>query len=352
MSFLIVAALLVTPAFAQSGSIQGKAIDKDGKPMVGLTIAIDRKQIAGHFEVKTDGKGQFFHAGLPTGQYKVSLMQNGTALTFVDNVRVTFGGTTPVDFDMKAMAAQAPAGLTEEQKAAMEAEKAKSDAVKGAFQNGLAALQAKQYADAANFLKTAADADPTQHVIFGNLAEAYAGAKKYPEAIAAYNKAIELKPDDFGYYNNLGIAYGNAGQVDDAVKALGKAAELNPPQAAQAYYNLGAVLTNKGKTADAATAFRKVIEIKPDYAMAYYNLGISLLGDTKTMPDSVPVLQKFIELQKTGAEVEAAKQLIEAAQAQAPTSYKSDKQIAAEKAAADKAEKDKAAKDKAKTKKP
>jgi tetratricopeptide (TPR) repeat protein len=348
LPFLIVAAFLAVPAFAQQGSLKGTVLDKDGKPAVGYTVSIDRQGVTGHFEVKTDNKGSYFHAGLPTGQYNITIEKDGAKLA-MNSARVTFGGTVDSSFDLSK--ATAPAGMSEEEKTKADEAKKKADETKAAFQNGLAALQAKQYDEAAKLFKQAADADPTQHVIFANLGEALAGGKKWDDAIAAYNKAIELKPDEFGYYNNLGIAQGNAGKVDDAIKTLTKAGEINPPQASQAFYNLGAVLTNKGRSKDAAEAFKKVIELKPDYAQAYLQLGISYIGSPTTMGDAVPVLEKFLTMPGISAtDKDTANQLLAAAKASgAPATYKSDAQIAKEKADADKAAKDAA---KAKNKKP
>jgi tetratricopeptide (TPR) repeat protein len=352
LPFLVITALMAVSAFAQSGSVTGKVLDKEGKPMVGVTISIDRKAIAGHFEVKTDNKGSYFHAGLPTGQYKISVMQNGASLTFADNVRVTFGGTTPVDFDLQKVAAQAPAGISPEEQAKMDAEKAAAEATKAAFANGLAALQAKQFDEASRLLKEAADKDPTQHVIFANLGEALAGARKYEDAVGAYNKAIELKPDEFGYYNNLGIAYGNAGKVDEAIKTLQKASEISPTQAPQAYYNLGAVLSNKNRPKEAADAFKKAIELKPDMSQAYLQLGISYFGSPATMGEAVPVLEKFLTMNPSAADKETASQLLAAAKAAGGNAvFKSDAAIAKEKADAEKAARD-AEKAKSKQKKP
>jgi len=351
LPFLVVAALLVVPAYAQQGSVTGKVLDKEGKPFVGAVISIDRKGIAGHFEVKTDNKGSYFHAGLPTGQYKISVMVNGAPVTFVDSVRVTFGGTTPVDFDLSKVTA--PAGVSKEEQEKLDAEKKAAEETKSAFNNGLAALQAKQYDEASRLLKEAADKDPTQHVIFANLGEALSGARKYEDAVAAYKKAIELKPDEFGYYNNLGIAYGNSGKIDEAKDALQKASEINPAQAPQAYFNLGAILSNKGRTKDAAEAFKKAIELKPDMSQAYLQLGISYFGNPATMQEAVPVLQKFIAMPGVSAtDKETANQLISAAGAAGGgnAGYKSEAQKAKEKADADKAAADKAKADKSKKK--
>src|SRR5215468_5599147 len=129
LGFLAVALLFAIPGFAQTGNIKGKVVDTDGKPVTGATISIDRQGISQHFEVKTDNKGQYLHAGLPTGQYKVAVMKDGKTLMANDNVRVTFGGDTKTDFDLKN-AGKAPAGaraLSDEEKKKIEEEKAKAE---------------------------------------------------------------------------------------------------------------------------------------------------------------------------------------------------------------------------------
>src|SRR5688572_4743062 len=331
LTFLFVATLFAIPAFAQTGAIAGKVFDADGKPMTGATISIDRKANGQHFEVKVDARGQYLHSGLPSDQYKVTVMRDGKPLTFLDNVRVSTGATAAADFDFKAL--QATAG-SDEDRAKLAEERAKQEAVRAAFDQGRTALTAKNFAEAARLFQEAADKDQTQHVIYANLADALSGARKYDDAAIAYRKAIELKADEAAYYNNLGIVLGNAGKIEEASQALQKAAEMNPPGAAQSYFNLGAVLTNRGRTKDAADAFKKAIEYDPMMAAAYYQLGISYMGTPTTMGDAVAALEKFIAMAPTDPNVEGAKALIEAAKQSAPTAYKSEKAIAEEAAAA------------------
>ena len=54
----------ILPARAQFGQMQGLVKGEDGKPMANATVSIDREDIRGHYEVKTDRNGKFFHAGL------------------------------------------------------------------------------------------------------------------------------------------------------------------------------------------------------------------------------------------------------------------------------------------------
>src|SRR2546430_97341 len=138
--FLVIAIFVAIPAFAQTGNIHGKVTDTDGKPMTGVTISIDRIGITQHFEVKTDNKGQYLHAGLPTGQYKVSVTKDGKTLMTNDRVTVSFGGDAKTDFDLKnAKAAGGNAANDEERKKIAE-EKAKADATKASFEAARAAL--------------------------------------------------------------------------------------------------------------------------------------------------------------------------------------------------------------------
>src|SRR5262249_3877537 len=309
-----------------------KVVDTDGKPLSGVTISIDRQGIAQHFEVKTDKNGQYLHAGLPTSNYKVSVVKDGKTLMTLDG-RVNFGQNAKLDFDLKtASAAPAAGNNNEEARKKIAEEKAKNEATKAAFEGARTAMAAKNYDEAIRLFKEAAEKDPTQHVVFANLADAYSQTKKYDDAAEAYKKAIELKPDEAAYYNNLGIVYGNAGKIDEATANLQKAAELNPAGAGQSWYNLGAVLTNRGKTKEASDAFKKSIELNPNDPKAYYQLGISYFGNPATIPDAIPVLEKFLSMQPSGPDAEAAKQLIEAAKQSAPTGYKSEKAIAEEKA--------------------
>jgi tetratricopeptide (TPR) repeat protein len=173
--------------------------------------------------------------------------------------------------------------------------------------------------------------DPTQHVIFAKLGEAYGGkaegtrdaaAKKdlIGKAVDSYKKAIELKADDASYHNNYALALVKAGNVDEAQKELMAAAQLDAVNAGQYYFNLGAVLVNTGHMKEAADAFKKSTETTPPFTEGYYQLGVTLIGmatvDPKTGAMVPPAgtkeaLDKYVQLAPTGPNVPAAKSLIE-----------------------------------------
>src|SRR5436305_11086876 len=87
-------------AFAQTSSLEGVVKGEDGQPLKDALIKIDRKDIKGHYEVKTKKKGDYFHTGLPLGTYKVTVSVDGKDRDSADNVRTKLGDVVDVNFDL------------------------------------------------------------------------------------------------------------------------------------------------------------------------------------------------------------------------------------------------------------
>ena len=348
-------------ARAQFGQMTGNVKGEDGKPLAGAVIGIDREDIKGHYEVKTDKNGKFFHAGLPLGKFSVSVMRDGKKFYSIGGIqtRLSEPATVEIDLQQERMKTEAQASgiqiapqqgnkLSAEQMAAIEkvakdreeAQK-KSQALRGKFDSAMEAMKNKNWDAAIPEFQAAADVDPTQHVIFAQLGEAYAGKagmaksaaekkENYDKSVVAYQKALNLKPDDPSYHNNYALALANEGKVDEAQAELVKAADLDKPNAGRYYFNLGAVLVNTNHMKEAADAFKKATEADGNFADAYYQLGVSLMGlaqvDSKTgkvtpAPGTVEALQKYMQLAPTGPNAEAAKGLIETISGPVSTSY-------------------------------
>jgi len=83
---------------------------------------------------------------------------------------------------------------------------------------------------------------PEQHVIWGNMADAYsaraltktgdAATADIQKAAESYQKAITIKPDDAAYHNNYALVLAKAKKYDEAQSELTKAAQLDPPKPA------------------------------------------------------------------------------------------------------------------------
>ena len=362
-SLTALVALFTINASAQTASLEGEVKGEDGKPMLGALIKLERKDIKGSYKVKTNKKGQWFHAGLPLGNYDIMLEVDGKVLDTVKGVRTRMGDPLPVNFDLSKMAAkrkemeqavstgkvteEMSREMSKEQREALEkqakeraAAMAKNKDLNDAFNTGMEALKAKNFAGAVEAFDKAAVMDPKQVVIWANKAEAHvglAGTKTGDEQTAelgkgmeAYAKALELKPDDAGMHNNFALALAKSKKYPEAQAELDKAAQLDPPNAGRYYYNLGAILTNVNQLESAGIAFKKAIEADPNYADAHFQYGLFLFskatitadGKTVAVAGTTEAFQKYLELKPDGQFAEAAKGMIQAAGSAIQTEYK------------------------------
>jgi tetratricopeptide (TPR) repeat protein len=342
--FLLFAAV----GLAQTSNIQGDVIGTDGKPVQGAQIKLDRTDIKQSFNVKTDKKGHFLYANLPTGIYTITVVVNGKDVGQIAGVRPRQGDNPPVVFDLAKLAEAAAAaaagvpappkeeGMTKEQRAEyekklkeQEAAMAKDKALQDAFNAGMEAKNAKNYPVAIENFEKASVMAPTQHVVWAQLAEAYisrsdsetgdAKQADIDKGIAAYAKAVEAKAEDANYHNNYALALAKGKKMDQAQAELTKAAQLDPPQAGKYYYNLGAVYVNTQQNDAAEAAFKKAIELDPNYADAYYQQALVLMnkvsldkdGKMVAPPGTTEALQKYLSLRPDGANAEGAKAILE-----------------------------------------
>jgi tetratricopeptide (TPR) repeat protein len=338
-------------AMGQTASLEGKVIGEDGKPLEGALIKIDRKDVRASYRVKTKKKGDWFHAGLPLGIYRVSVEVDGKEVDFVDNLRASLADIPPIVFDLAArkkaqeslQAAAATGTLTAEQTRGMSAEQTaklkealkersaelgKRKELNDAFNTGMEAMKVQQFQAAVDAFTKASELDPKQHVIWAQLADAYSslatqkvGAEQEAaagKAVEAFQKALEIKPDEAAYYNNYALALVKAKKVPEAQAALEKAAQLDPANAGKYYYNLGAVMMNTNQTDAAAEVFKKAIALSPNYGPAHYQYGLYLLGKAQIGPDGKMVppagtreeFDTYLKLEPNGRDADSARSLL------------------------------------------
>lgn len=229
LAFLVLAIACASPAYAQLGSIVGKVIDKDGKPISGATVTFDRDEVKYHSEVKSDKGGNYSKLGMEDGNYQVAVIQDGKTVASAV-VTVSLGFRVEKSFDLRTAGAvpAAAAGAPTISKAQQDAEKKANADTGGAFNAGMTALAAKNYDEAIKQFSAAAQKQPKSYVIYGRLAETYEAAKKNPEAIDAYKKAIELKSDEPDYNFHLGLLLIQTGAMADAAARFDKYLQLAP----------------------------------------------------------------------------------------------------------------------------
>jgi Tfp pilus assembly protein PilF len=366
-SALMAAACLVSAglASAQMGTFTGKVIGEDGKGLQGVVIKIERKDIKGNWQTKTNKKGDWTYSGMPVpGQFVITCEYNGAVVDQLNGVRSQMGDPVELkDFcniqraaaKRKAMEQAAQTGqvsqeiakeMTPEQRAQYEkqlkersAQMAKNKALNDAYNAGMTAMQAKDYQTAIDNFTKAGEIDPKQAAVWIQLAQAYdglantkTGADKEAALVKAgemYTKSLEMQPADAGLHNNYGLVLAKQKKFAEAQAELEKAAALDPPGGGKYMFNLGAVLINTGQVDPAITAFKEAVKLDPKYAPAWFQYCSALSGKMTMKPDGTPVppegmkeaCEKYLELDPAGPNAEGAKGLLALVSGKLETSY-------------------------------
>ncbi|MBV8551971.1 MAG: tetratricopeptide repeat protein [Acidobacteriaceae bacterium] len=359
------ALFVAVSAWAQTTTIEGDVKDANGQPFKGAVIVLDRTDIKGHYQVKSDKKGHWLYTGLPFGTYDISCVVDGKTVDKVSAVKSKYGEPTEVNFDMKQAAQQQAAtaqanasgqltqeqahGMSKEQREQYEAQLKKNEeaikknkALNDAYSAGQDALKAGQaetdpakkaqdFQTAIDSFNKAGELDANQVAVWDSLAEAQYGlgltqtgdakTKSLDAAIDAYKKGLAIKPDTAGVYIQMGNIYGAEKKIPEATDAFNKAAQLDPSLGSKAYFNIGATMVNNGQQAQAAEYFKKATDADPKYAEAWYQLGSLLMMqgkvDAKTgsqtyPPDTATALKNYLNLEPTGKHAAEAQAMLEA----------------------------------------
>ena len=357
--------LFACSAWAQTTTLQGDVKDQNGQPLKGAMIVLDRTDIKGHYQVKTDKKGHWLYTGLPSGNFDISCQVDGKTMDMVKGVHSGYGDNPPVDFDLRKVAAQQAAtqkaaatgeltqeqsrGMSKEQKeqyeaqlkqheAAIKKNKALDDAYNAAKDaSTMAAADADpakkvtDYQTAVDNYKKAGELDANQEAIWAGEGDAYYGLgmaqsgddrnKSLDAAIDAYKKALAINPNEAALYNQMGNIYGAEKKMPEATDALTKAASLDPKMASKAYFNMGANLVNGGQPDKAADFFMNATDAVPNFGEAWYQFGsLQMMKgavDPKTgaqtyPPETAPALKKYLELQPDGKHAQEATAMLQA----------------------------------------
>jgi len=338
LAITLVLLVAAAPMMAQTGGLTGKATLQDGTPCLKCIIVIDRQEIKGSYNCKTNKKGEYVYIGLPLGVYKITLQDpNGKPLYNFGNTHIGMGDPTVVDFDLKKEYAKQQQEHPEIAKQAEEQikEQKQTAGLKQFFDAGQAALTAKNYPDAITNFEQALPlaTGKNQEVVLQALADAYHKARQYDKAVETYQKLIAADPSSADYHNNLGSVYADMRKIPEAQAEFQKAADINPTGASRYYFNLGVIMVNSNNMDAAAEALKKCTDLDTKNADAWYWYGMALLGKATYKPDGtiVPVsgtleaFQTYLQLAPSGPYASAAQASVATLQGKVETEYKKPK---------------------------
>jgi cytochrome c-type biogenesis protein CcmH/NrfG len=198
VTFIILATL---SASAQVGRIEGDVVKANsGEPITGAEIQIVRQDIRGTYNVKSDKKGHFLHAGVPyVGTYTLIVSAEGHTPYFLTGIRPTGdvmkvelqpgdGRKLTIDDVKRIQSSDAASGMQrqltaeeikkqqedyEKKRQEIEKQKVDFDNMKKTFEQGQQLAANKDYAGAITAYRTASQLDPEQEAVWANLALAH-----------------------------------------------------------------------------------------------------------------------------------------------------------------------------------
>ena len=362
--FVIIGSLMPYAAQAQAApaagattaSIHGHAQDPLSQPVgnTAVEVTTDGKTALNTFT--TDANGDYKGSGIKPGTYTIILfgdikgkdgkMAKGI-IDFQENVKLTAGSDTPVDFDMTRQAyisklppdVQKQIASVRKENEATEKQNSQIKNVNKMIVDARTARKAGNFDQAIALDTQATQAKPDVGLTWYELGDSQLAAKKYADAATNYKKALTLlaaekapKPDVIAAAdNNLGEALAKSGNVNDAVAAYEAAAKADPTQAGMYYANEAIVLFKTGQGDAAGAAADKAIAADPNRAIAYYIKGWSLVQhasiDPKTNkivlpPGCADAYQKFLSMAPTGPLAQDAQNILQQAGETVHSSYK------------------------------
>jgi tetratricopeptide (TPR) repeat protein len=243
------------PAGRGTYRITGKVYLPDGKPAGDVNVSANSLELSGGGTTRTDQDGTFTISGLSSGNYSVSVRQEGYP---AENESVTIAeGTISGQAFQLAFYLRAPG-------------------------------QPKGTRPANPLLKDV----PKEPTAKFNKAMEKMGSGDSKAAIALFDEAIALHPNFAAAYYERGAALLKLNELDKALESFVKAIELKPDYV-EPKYSVGYTQYLKKNYEVAAAVFDDVLKQKKDMADASMYLGISLFY-LKNVDAAEATLQKAI----------------------------------------------------------
>lgn len=311
---------LAAPAYAQSGQLRGKVVNKDGRPVENAEVILDFVgDVNRQLKTQTDKNGEWVKPGIPVGggtwkitAKKFELSGSTANITVKINEMVKVPDITVLTEADRAKGVKPT--VSSEEAAAMAKKNAETDKL---LEETNAAIEAGKHDEAIAKLNTLIERLMTERQdkcspCHAKLGDIYMAKKDEKAAEAAYLKSIEADPTKPGAYNALAALYNEQRRFEDATKMSTKATELMGAAGSSdpsALYNQGVIFWNQSKIAEAKAQFTKAIELDPKMADAHYWLGMANLNQG-AMADAKKNFQEYVKLAPTGQHAESAKAII------------------------------------------
>ncbi len=296
LALLSLAILMAAEAYAQTGSARGQIVDENEQPVDG--VEIDFQFLGGvnrEYTATSDEDGNFIRAGLPTGRYHLTFTRSGHQ-SYQYELKVLGGPPT-------RMGKVVLPALSEGVRADLEEQKL-HQATALVFKEGVAAMNAEDYAAAIAAFEKVLEIDPEMPEALYNIGVAHENLGQMDRALTFYKKAVELQTSSAEPYQALATIYTANQQWPEAMAMLLEAEKLQPDDVAT-LFDLGAVAMIAGDIPTAQRAFQRVVELDDAHALGHYQLGMVYVNQGKS-EEAVAHMEKYLELEPDGPQTATA----------------------------------------------
>jgi tetratricopeptide (TPR) repeat protein len=306
-----------TAAAAQTGTMRGKVVDTNGKPVEQAEVTLDfigdyNRQL----KTITDKNGEWIRAGTPTGKWKISV-KKFEMVGENPGVQLSLGETLRVPEIVIGKPGAGGAAAKPTSVSADEAERLKKRAavLDKLSTEANAALEAGNYDEAVAKVEAIMKEIPNCAPCHAKIGDIQLKKGDTDAAEKAYLAAIAADANAPGPYNALATLYNQQKKFAEAEKMSTKAAELGGAGGAagggdaNAVFNTGIIYWNQSKIAEAQAQFEKATKMDPKLADAHYWLGMSLVNQGK-LPEAKAPFTEYLKLAPTGQYAETAKAIL------------------------------------------
>jgi tetratricopeptide (TPR) repeat protein len=139
---------------------------------------------------------------------------------------------------------------------------------------------------------------------------------RHADAAKVYEKAIELDPTDPILYFNVANVYYEQDRLEDSAAAYLEAT-LRDPEYVEAWNGLGCVLSKLDRSKEAVVALRRAVQLVPSYGDAHFNLASEheQLGQIEAASKH---WRRYLELDSTGPWADIAQERLEVHEQERP----------------------------------
>ena len=294
------------PAAAQRGVLRGTLIDPDGNPVPGVQVSIVLADGGGRpLTVETNDSGQFTRAALRVGMYRVTMERDGwEPLQAI--VNISSGSQAFIEETFRPLP-EGVLSVSEAQQAEIHLQEAQTGFESGDWHAAVAGFQA--------FIQF----QPNSAGAYFNLGASYERLEDYTSAILAYEQAVDLDPALNHALLAVAGLQGRQQMWNEALATFDRVPAL-VESSAMMLYNYATYAANAERADLAVEFYEKAANADPQLAVAHFQAGLMKYqaGDLGGAADS---LDRYLDLELTGPQADAALQVLAAARPEDAVSY-------------------------------